>query len=150
MGSGTDGAYLGAASGQDGIDDGDKASNSGNAVGMSSRTQGSSDSKTTDSGRSKPAVKLSASFEPAPTVTGTINNFMGDAVNSAWSVSPGAATLAQGSANTGTAVTDGRDGMWSAQAYGTSGTERPTGIYGGFAVHFSDGEAAGAYVTRAD
>ncbi len=150
IGQGTDGAYLGLASAQDGIDDGDKASYSGGAVGMSSRTQGSGDSKTTDSGRFTASVKLNAAFGAAPTVTGTINNFQGDAVNSGWSVSLGEATLAQGTQNQGTAVTGGRDGMWSAQAYGTSGTERPRGIYGGFAVHFSDGDAAGAYATRAD
>ncbi|MDE0697406.1 MAG: hypothetical protein OXH76_16410 [Boseongicola sp.] len=132
---------------------GDKATYSGGAVGMSSRTQGSGDDETTDSGRFTADVTLNASFGTTPTVRGTINNFQGDATNSGWSVTLESATLA-GTQNTGIAVTDGRDGTWSAQAYGTgeSGGDpvRPTGIFGGFSVHFSDGDAAGAYATRKD
>ncbi|MYK31578.1 MAG: hypothetical protein F4051_07600 [Boseongicola sp. SB0670_bin_30] len=147
LGTVTNEAALGAASGLDGIDDGDKATYSGSAVGMSSRTQGSGDSKTTDSGRFTADVTLNASFGTAPTVRGTVNNFQGDATNSAWSVTLESATLGT-TAAIGNAVSTGRDGRWSATAYGADATERPTGVFGGFSAHFSDGDAAGAYSTR--
>ena len=50
-------------------------------------------------------------------------------------------------ADAGKTVATGRDGEWTAQAYGAE-SERPTGIFGGFNAHFSDGHAAGAYATR--
>lgn len=141
---------LGAAAGLDGIDDDDKATYSGGAVGMSSRTQGSGDSKTTDSGRFTADVTLNAAFGANPTVTGKVNNFQGDAVNSGWVVNLGEATLQGSTAENGVTVTGGRDGTWSAQAYGTDAAMRPTGIFGGFSAHFSDGDAAGAYATTKD
>ncbi|MYA88979.1 MAG: hypothetical protein F4X97_11125 [Boseongicola sp. SB0662_bin_57] len=143
-------AALGLASGLDGIDDGNKATYSGGAVGMSVRTQGSGESKTTDSGRFTADVTLNASFGATPTVTGKVNNFAGGAVNSGWVVNLGEATLQRGSDATGVTVTGGRDGTWTAQAYGTDATKRPTGIFGGFSAHFSDGDAAGAYATTKD
>lgn len=153
-GEGTNAVAMGAD--VEGLDDGNKASYSGDAIGMSVRTRGTGDDKTTDSGRFTADVKLNATFSATPSVTGTINNFAGDAVNPAWTVSLGDATFS-GAADLasayGTAVTNGRDGRWSARAYGTSTTEdpaRPTGFYGGFSVHFSDGDAAGAYATRKD
>ncbi len=141
---------LAAAAGLDGIDDGDKATYSGGAVGMSVRTQGSGDSKTTDSGRFTADVALNASFGSSPTVTGKITNFQGGAVNPSWVVNLGQATLQGSSAASGVTVTGGRDGAWNAQAYGTDATKRPTGIFGGFSAHFSDGDAAGAYATTKD
>lgn len=124
---------------------------SGDAIGVSVLKKGLGDSATTESGRFTASIMLNASFEVAPTVIGTINNFKGGAVNSAWSVRLGEATLATTTGgNTGTAVTGGRDGSWNAQAYGTNVAKRPAGIFGGFSAHFADGGAAGAYATTKD
>ena len=128
----------------------DTASYSGGAAGVSVRTMGSGDAKTTDSGSFTADVKLTANFGATPTVHGTINNFMGDAVGSGWSVNLGSATLQTGSEATGIATASGRDGVWSAQAYGGGTDARPAGVFGGFTAHFTDGDAAGAFATRLD
>ena len=141
---------LGAASGVDGIDDGDKATYSGGAVGMSVLKRGTGDSATTDSGRFTAAVTLNASFGTTPTVTGKVNGFEGGAVNPGWVVNLGEATLQGTSEASGVTVTGGRDGAWTAQAYGPDATKRPSGIFGSFSAHFSDGDAAGAYATTKD
>ncbi len=143
--TGTDAANVAADD-----DLGNKATYTGGAVGMSSRTQGSGDSKTTDSGRFTADVTLNAAFGASPTVTGTVQNFEGGAVNPAWRVNLGEAGLgAGGTAGTaGVTVTGGRDGTWTATSFGTDSTKRPTGIYGNFTAHFPDGDAAGAYATR--
>lgn len=127
----------------------DKATYSGMAAGMSVRKMGSGDSATTDSGRFTAEVMLTASFGGTPTVRGKIDKFMGDAVGSGWSVNLESATLGTTS-NDGVATGTGRDGVWSATAYGTDSTARPVGILGGFTAHFSDGDAAGAFTTRMD
>ena len=57
----------------------------------------------------------------------------------------GATTVAANPAGTTTA--SAQNGEWSATGYGKSG-ERPTGIFGDFNAHFTDGHAAGAYATR--
>ena len=118
---------------------------------MSVHKMGSGDSETVDSGRFTADVKLTAKFGATDTdakVSGTINNFMGNAVGD-WSVNLESTTLAATS-NSDIATGSGRDGMWSAQAYGDDNTKRPAGIFGGFTAHFSDGHAAGAYATRMD
>ncbi len=143
------GVALGAASALADVDDGDKATYKGGAVGMSVLKTGTGDDQTTDSGRFTAAVELNATFDATtPTVRGTINNFEGDATNPTWSVTLETATLSGASPETGVAVTNGRDGTWNAQAYGNDVAKRPTGIFGGFSVHFEDGDAAGAYATR--
>ena len=58
----------------------------------------------------------------------------------------------------GMAKGSGQAGDWTAQGYGPEKTEatattdeikhRPTGFFGNFNAHFTDGHAAGAYVTR--
>ena len=96
------------------------------------------------------------------TLGGTIDGFEGNAVDPLWTVTlqrrvftaNGEGTGDQGSfAETpGTTVASGRNGEWSATAYGPGAIDgaeqRPTGIFGAFNAHFSDGHAAGAYATR--
>ena len=57
------------------------------------------------------------------------------------------ATLGDGNGMVGMTTASGDDGLWSATGYGAMGA-RPTGIFGGFNAHFTDGHAAGAYATR--
>ena len=126
-----------------------KATYSGMAAGMSVRKMGTGTSATTDSGRFTADVELTASFGAAPTVLGTIDNFVGDAAGAGWSVNLESVTLATTSTD-GVATGSGRDGVWSATAYGTDAAKRPAGILGGFTAHFADGSAAGAFATRMD
>ncbi len=123
------------------------ATYSGSAAGMSVLKMGSGDSQITDSGRFTADVTLTANFGATPTVSGTINNFQGDAVDSGWSVNLMESTL-DTSSNDGIATGGGREGIWSATAYGTDATARPAGIFGGFTAHFADGHAAGAFAAR--
>ncbi len=112
------------------------------------------------SGRFTADVTLTATFAGAgSTLGGTIDNFQGtdnpDAVDSSWTVKLNAATTTDG---TVTGVTDasGQDGAWTGTSYGEgdfddntgAGGKRPTGIYGNFNAHFTDGHVAGAYATR--
>ncbi len=127
----------------------DTATYSGMAAGMSARTMGSGDSMTTDSGAFTADVMLTANFGTTPTVRGTINNFMGDAVGSGWSVNLESVALGTTEAS-GVATGSGRDGEWDATAYGNDADARPAGIHGGFVAHFADGDAAGAFATRID
>ena len=122
------------------------------------------------SGRFTADVMLTATFAGAnSTLGGMIDNFQGDAVDPSWEVTLNpfttgdgsvAANVAGGTAG-GVAEASGQDGTWSAAAYGVGGStvagstadtpstaRRPTGIYGGFNAHFTDGHAAGAYATR--
>ena len=124
------------------------ASYTGEAAGMSVRTYGSGDDKTTDSGRFTATVTLNATFGASPNARGSISDFKGEAVNTGWSATLETAPLDATSA--GTVVTNGRDGEWNAQAWGDDAAARPVGIFGGFSAHFSDGDAAGAYATRMD
>ena len=138
---------LAAGTEQDGLED--RASYSGMAAGMSVHTMGSGDSKTTDSGAFTADVMLTANFGATPTVRGTINNFMGDAVGSGWTVNLESTTLQTGSESTGGVATgSGHDGVWTAQAYGSDAAKRPAGTFGGFTAHFTDGDVAGAFATR--
>ena len=126
-----------------------KATYSGMAAGMSVRKMGSGTSATTDAGRFTADVMLTANFGASPTVSGTVDNFMGDAVGSGWRVNLESATLGTAS-NDGVATGTGRDGVWSATAYGNDSSVRPVGVIGGFTAHFTDGHAAGAFATRMD
>ena len=102
------------------------------------------------SGRFTANVTLEANFGGAPTVEGTIDNFEGNAVDSTWSVDLKQMTLAADrqtpAGRTDTGGT-GQDGEWNAQAYGLA-DKRPTGIFGDFSAHWTDGHASGAYATR--
>ena len=131
---------------------GDTATYSGSAAGMSVRRMGSGDSATTDSGRFTADVELRATFGAAAAdarIRGTIDNFVGNAVNSGWSVNLESAVLGT-SEQSGVATGTGRDGEWDATAYGDDAAKRPAGIHGAFVAHFSDGDAAGAFATRLD
>ena len=124
----------------------------GTAAGMSLHKEVDGDGVavpgTLQSGAFTADVTLTANFGGTPTLGGYINGFEGNAVDPDWRV-----TLVQGGFTTAATLTDGTttasadNGVWSAQGYGTSG-ERPTGIFGGFNAHFSDGHAAGAFATR--
>ena len=146
---GTD-VNLAAGTQADGL--ADTATYSGEAVGMSVRRMGSGASATIDSGRFTADVMLTARFGATAaeqTVSGTIDNFQGEAVGSGWSVALERTTLAT-SEQSGVATGSGRDGEWDATAYGNDATKRPAGIHGGFVAHFTDGDAAGAFATRQD
>ena len=147
---------------------------SGKAAGMSvHRTFDVDDVQTAiESGAFTADVALNARFGTNPSLSGTISNFDGTAVDSAWKVKLGGGqdgTAASLDGTTGvssggvtsddTGRTDkGQNGVWTAQTYGGATADanaspavvlkRPTGIYGTFNAHFTDGNVAGAYATR--
>ena len=127
------------------------ATYSGRATGMSSTWTTDEDSVVTSmaSGAFTATVNLKATFDDTPILEGTIDNFAGPAVDSAWSVALESKALDASNANftDGVTTATGRDGVWTAQGYGVSAA-RPTGFFGGFNAHFSDGHAAGAYAAR--
>ena len=130
----------------------DTATYTGTAAGMSLHKTFDSQGEPQDfySGRFTADVSLMADFDATPTVEGTIDNFQGPATDSSWSVELKAMTV--GTARQGTdgetaTGGTGADGQWNNQAYGVDG-ERPTGIFGEFTAHWTDGHAAGAYATR--
>ena len=110
----------------------------------------------TQSGSVTADVELNAAFGANPMLGGTIDNFRAaegsnpGAVDDRWEVTLETSTVTSGAA-AGTAADasgDGQDGTWSATSYAPSDSVRPTGIFGGFNAHFSNGHAAGAYATR--
>ena len=134
-----------------------EATYNGTAVGMSLHKDvnavGDAVKDTLSSGAFTASVTLEATFGDAPMLRGTIDGFAsvndGDNVDPGWIVELtetdfAGATVA---ATDGVANASGDDGTWSATGYGTSG-QRPTGIFGGFSAHFTDGHASGAYATR--
>ena len=96
------------------------------------------------------------------TLGGTIDTFVTESegmnVDPLWSVELERTTFTGGNLagdlDNGKTVPDspGRNGEWTATAYGPAAVDgdaqRPTGIFGGFNAHFSDGHAAGVYATR--
>ena len=141
---------LAAADDDNEFGDDDTATYSGPAAGMSvyKTDNAAGDGQDIASGRFDAKVTLTATFGATPMIGGTIDEFIGSAVNGGWIVKLEDATLAtDGESTTGMTVTTGRDGTWSNAAYGAANA-RPTGVFGGFAAHFSDGHAAGAYATR--
>lgn len=141
VGTGTE-ADLAAGS----TDEENEATYAGSAIGMSIHRTG----ENTDSGQFTADVNLTATFGEAPLIEGTINNFKGDATSQEWTVDLKSIPLSVDSESSGYATATDRDGQWTAQAYGTNADERPTGVFGGFAAHFTDGDVAGAYATRLD
>ena len=131
----------------------DTATYSGKAVGMSvHKTPKAGGGNHIDSGMFTADVMLTARFSDTATdqtVSGTIDNFQGDAVGSGWTVRLDPITQST-TGTSGTAVASGENGSWSATVYGNDASKRPAGIHGGFSAHFLDGHAAGAYATRAD
>ena len=136
-------------------DEPDSATYKGPAVGMSLHKTVDEDGEIASiySGAFTAAVELTLRFSDTPadvTLGGTIDGFQTESegmnVDSDWTVELERRTFA-GTLPDARTVATGRDGEWSATAYGVDG-ERPTGIFGGFNAHFSDGHAAGAYATR--
>lgn len=131
----------------------ESATYSGTAVGMSLHktfdSQG--EQQSIASGRFTAHVELTADFDATPTVEGTIDNFQGPATDSSWTVELKSMTLAttRGTAGDTSTGGTGADGQWNHQAYGEA-NKRPTGIFGDFTAHWTDGHAAGAYATRRD
>ena len=129
------------------------ASYTGTAVGISAVQTFSSGGQTSiKSGSFTADVRLDATFGPAAKISGRVWNFQGDAVG-AWTVmltQPTGATFANAGLTGGVAKGGGDDGAWTAVPHGPDDAKRPTGIYGTFDAHFSNGHAAGAYATRKD
>ena len=138
------------------------ATYTGMAVGRSVHKTADSDLMVTDiqSGRFTARVTLNAAFAAGgSTLGGMIDKFVGtdnpDAVDRDWKVTLNAATTTDGTVS-GVTDASGQDGAWTGTSYGTggfsddtaAGGKRPTGIYGNFNAHFTDGHVAGAYATR--
>ena len=121
----------------------------GPATGMSVEKTTNTDGEITEinSGAFTATVNLKATFGDNPTLGGTVSDFQGPATDSNWSVELQVKPFTGTAITEGRTVATGRDGVWTAQAYGTTGA-RPTGIFGGFNAHFTDGHAAGAYAAR--
>ena len=139
------------------------ATYSGMAAGRSVHKTLDSNGAITDiqSGRFTASVTLTAEFGDSPMLGGMMSGFTSPdnpgAVDSSWTVelmktdSPGGAVAASTDGTTGgIAKATGQNGTWSATSYGPASGARPTGIYGGFNAHFTDGHVAGAYATRKD
>ena len=127
-----------------------EATYNGSAVGMSLHKEVDGNNQVTSiySGAFTATVELTAKFGATPTLSGMIDRFVGDGADPRWEVTlkESAWTAASLAADSVTSA-DGGDGEWTAQGYGTDGA-RPTGVYGGFSAHFSDGHAAGAYAAE--
>ena len=134
---------------------GTMATYSGTAAGRSVHRTTDTDGMVTDiqSGNFMADVMLTAKFADTPMLGGTIDNFRAaegsnpGAVDSSWTVTLTETTPTGGTVADGVADASGQDGTWSATSYGEADM-RPTGIYGGFNAHFTDGHVAGAYATR--
>ncbi|MYF98183.1 hypothetical protein F4212_03475 [Candidatus Poribacteria bacterium] len=148
---------LGEDAGEDAVN---TATYTGEAVGMSVHKTFDGNGKRTGmhSGAFTADVSLTAKFGTTPMLSGTVNNFQGGAhTDSGWSVALQETNLDSTSASfsTGIAKGSGQAGDWTAQGYGPAqnadGTNnRPTGFFGNFMAHFTDGHASGAYATRKD
>ena len=136
----------------------DSATYNGDAAGMSVHKTTDTDGEVTSiySGAFTADVELVLQFGDGADATlgGTIDGFESAlegsmAVDPTWTVELQTQTTFDGSFDDGTTVATGRDGVWSATAYGPDQVgavdQRPTGIFGGFNAHFSDGHAAGVY-----
>ena len=122
----------------------------GPAAGMSVEKTTNTDGEITEinSAAFTATVNLKATFGPSATLGGTVTDFQGPATDANWSVELQVRSFTTNTTfEDGRTVATGRDGVWTATAYGED-DERPTGIFGGFNAHFTDGHAAGAYTTR--
>ena len=132
-----------------------EATYEGRAVGMSLHkdvdAHGDAVEGSLNSGAFEAQVTLKATFGASPMLGGTIDQFTsvngGNNVDSGWSVMLKETAFTDAAVSAGVANASGQDGAWSATGYG-DGDARPTGIYGTFNAHFTDGHAAGAYATR--
>ena len=131
-----------------------KATYEGDAAGMALYKQFDSSGKILEGSLRSMAftadVELTATFGTGATLGGEITDFedsAGNNIDSSWEVELLVRSFDGNNFADGTAVASGQDGLWSAQAFGASG-DRPTGVYGGFNAHFTNGHVAGAYATR--
>ena len=140
----------------------------GMAVGRSVHKTLDSDGDITDiqSGRFMADVMLTATFAgTSSTLGGMIDGFTSPdnpgAVDPDWEVTLNTITTENGTVTAGVTEATGQNGIWTSAAFGAgtatdagptadtpSTARRPTGIYGGFNAHFTDGHVAGAYATR--
>ena len=135
-----------------------RAEYSGSATGLSLYKEFNPDGTVVDgypqTGVFNADVDLTARFGDAPTLSGEVTNFRGDAVDSSWKVDFLSAAFADGTVaetDNATAASNAQDGIWTATAYGgDDATARPNGIFGHFNAHFTNGHAAGAYATTKD
>jgi len=155
------------------------ASYTGRALGISAYEPDLDDDGRPDSissGMFTADVNLNARFgSSGRSLSGSMSNFEGSAVNDAWTVTLGATVEGDGTAtpavpgiaaagtiNTGT-ITNAADpgddagataGRWTAIPFGfvdaAARTTRPAGFFGTFNANFTDGDIAGAYSTRKD
>ncbi|MDE0097327.1 MAG: hypothetical protein OXS40_13330, partial [Gammaproteobacteria bacterium] len=166
-------AYLPGASGSDpagntanlrlGEDTADGAVNTatytGEAVGMSVHKTFDGNAKRTGihSGAFTADVTLNATFGATATLSGMVKNFQGGThTDSSWTVALQETNLTAAAAlsgGIGVAKGSGQAGDWTAQGHGPSTAadpQRPTGFFGNFESHFTDGHASGAYAARKD
>ena len=139
---------LGVASGEPST-----ATYTGGAAGMSVHRTFDVNGAQTEivSGAFEADVRLTAKFGTSPTLEGSVENFRGSAVDSAWTVELSEQAIVGGSFSDGTTNdnADGtNEGTWTATAYGDDSTKRPAGVYGVFDAYFADGAVGGAYIAR--
>ena len=125
----------------------DTATYSGQAQGLSARSQYKDSDYVTASGHFTADVELNARFGTTPSLGGTIDNFRSvdpdnqgtDHVNSDWSITLRNWTTSSGDTRggRGTFAGDAVTGHWSAFGHGAPG-RRPDGFYGGFTAAFKD------------
>ena len=134
---------------------GTTATYNGTALGRSVHRTTDANGTVTDiqSGNFMADVMLTAKFSATPMLGGTIDNFRAaagsspGAVDSSWTVTLTETDSPGGIVDAGVTDASGQDGTWTATSFGEANM-RPTGIYGGFNAHFTDGHAAGAFATR--
>ena len=124
----------------------------GSALGLSAlKTYTAGEHTGQRSGQFTADVTLNAKFGASRELGGTVDNFMGNAVDDDWSVelqknadnvyfwvSGGVAQGAGGS----------RTGTWQGYPFNQDGVGRPVGFHGNFNAHFKNGHAFGAFSTR--
>ncbi len=137
------------------------ATYSGKAAGRSVYRAFASDGSQTGihSGRFTADVTLTAKFAGTPMLGGMIDNFQSpDNAVGNWTVklmdavvdttSENGSVGADTPAPVDTTPANVNSGGWRAQSYGENNNKRPTGIYGDFRAHFTNGDVAGAFATR--
>ena len=103
------------------------------------------------SGQFTADVTLNAKFGASRELGGTVDNFMGNAVDEDWSVE-----LQKNAGNVYFWVSGGvaqgvggsRTGIWQGYPFNQDGVGRPVGFHGNFNAHFKNGHAFGAFSTR--
>jgi hypothetical protein len=131
------------------------ATYSGNAIGLYSKSSGSGENTTYQSGHFSADAELNAEFGSgaAAKVSGIINNFRNadnNIIDSAWSVGLNAISSVDGTGSTPGETGIKNDGAWTAFSIADDADSRPHTIHGTFNAHFSNGDVAGAYATRKD